>query len=659
MSWWEAVPVLLTVLVVVLIPGGAVLAALGVRGVALLALAAPASAAVLGGGAIILGLVGVGWAAWEVLPLTAVGVLVAVGLRRRFGSPEALRHAPPAGAGWYFGGGLAVAALVGGVPVALGLHRLDRPPQTYDSVFHLNAVRYIEDTGHASSLLLGGLNIQTSGSTFYPAGWHVLAATVVDSIGADPAAVANAMTIVLAAIVLPAGTALATHALLPAWKWGSGVGAICGSVFASLPVLMSTYGTLWPNSWATGSMPAVLGAAALCLRRRRLTSWVAVLLALAGAALLHPSAFFGCGLLFLPMLVQLVARRWLRLRAGGNVRRVLAEAAVPAVLLVAGLVIVTRSAVFASVLKYQRVPVESLAHAFIEPVLDVPLIGFVYGLRHPAYLLAVLIGLGALTALRHPRLRPWVFSLGLAVTAFAISAGVSADSPLRDYVTGFWYNDPVRLAGQVPVVAAPMAAVGVWAVTRMFTRAADWVGPRLGTDAARTVAVRSAGAAVLVILAVVLTGAGYASKRANRVDYEYWPAADEHSRQLVSPAEETLLRDLPQLLPRNAVILADPFSGGSLAYALGDRRVVFPHMAGSFAPAALDALALMPDLQNPQTCVDLDTLGARYLYVDQYVYFVGHAGQGAYSQLDQVPDAGVRLIRRGGSAALYEITACG
>ena len=76
-----------------------------------------------------------------------------------------------------------------------------------------------------------------------------------------------------------------------------------------------------------------------------------------------------------------------------------------------------------------------------------------------------------------------MFSLGLAVTAFAISAGVSADSPLRDYVTGFWYNDPVRLAGQVPVVAAPMAAVGVWAVTRIFTRVADWVGPRLGKDA--------------------------------------------------------------------------------------------------------------------------------------------------------------------------------
>jgi hypothetical protein len=193
----------------------------------------------------------------------------------------------------------------------------------------------------------------------------------------------------------------------------------------------------------------------------------------------------------------------------------------------------------------------------------------------------------------------------------------------------------------------------------MFTRVAVWAGPRLGKGAVRTGAVRTASAAVLVILAVVLTGAGYASKRAKRVDYEYWPAAADHSRQLVSPPEEALLRDLPQLLPRNAVILADPFNGGSLAYALGDRRVVFPHMAGAFAPAALDALTLMPDLSNPQTCVDLDTLGAKYLYVDQYVYFVGQAGQGAYSQLDQVPDTGVRLIRRGGSAALYEITACG
>jgi hypothetical protein len=52
-------------------------------------------------------------------------------------------------------------------------------------------------------------------------------------------------------------------------------------------------------------------------------------------------------------------------------------------------------------------------------------------------------------------------------------------------------------------------------------------------------------------------------------------------------------------------------------------------------------------------------VGVRYLYVDNQVYLEGEAGQPRFRQLDEVPTDGVRLIRQSGSAALYEITACG
>jgi hypothetical protein len=654
-SWWAAIPVVLVVVLVVLAPGAAALAALGVRGLPLLALAAPATVALLGGGAIVLGFAGIGWTPWVIPVLVVVAVLAALGIRRWLGVPRALRQPlPPGGARRYLGSAI-VAAALGALPIARALQRLDRPPQTYDAIFHLNAIRYIAETGRASSLLLGTMNNPGKSQAYYPAGWHVLAATVVDLIGADPAAVANAMTLVLAGLILPAGTALATQALMPSWRWSAAVGAVMGTVFAALPVLMASFGTLFPNAWATACLPAILGTTMYCLRYSGLTSWIALVLAGAGVLLLHPSSFFGFALLGLPLLVQALLTRWHRLRTSGRGRRAAVDGAVLAAIAVVGVVVVTRSSIFAAVRSYPRPAVETMAQAVGEALLDAPLSALDYGVASASWLVAGLIALGFAHAATVREQRPWVWSLALAVGAYAIAAGAPEGGLLRT-VTGFWYNDPPRLAGEVPVIAAPMAAIGVWVVARWLGRFVDGSRVLSGRSSAARV-VRLAGVPVLLILALVLTGGGYARKRAVRIAFDYWPAANAQNRQLVTPAEESLLRDLPHLVPRDAAVLADPYSGGAWAYALGDRQVLFPHVVGAFLPQARELLTLMPNLTDPKTCAVLDALKVRYLYVDAHQYF-GGTGPQAFRTIEEVPATGVRLVRRADTAALYQITAC-
>jgi hypothetical protein len=318
-------------------------------------------------------------------------------------------------------------------------------------------------------------------------------------------------------------------------------------------------------------------------------------------------------------------------------------------------VVVTRSSIFAAVRSYPRPPVETMAQAVGEALLDAPLSALDYGVASASWLGAGLIALGFVYAATLRELRPWMWSLALAVGAYAIAAGAPQGGLLR-IVTGFWYNDPPRLAGQVPVIAAPMAAIGVWVVARWLGRFVE--GSRLlsgGTSAARIV--RGAGVPVLLILALVLTGGGYARKRAVRIAFDYWPDARAITRQLVTPAEEKLLRDLPHLVPKDATVLADPYSGGAWAYALGDRQVVFPHVVGDFQRDALRLRALMPDLADPKTCALLDELKVRYLYVDSHQYF-GGPGPLAFQNIEEVPAAGVHLVRRADTAALYQITAC-
>ena len=650
-------PVLLGLLVVVLAPGGAVLAAAGVRGLPLVALAAPVSAAVLGGGAVLLGLVGIGWQWWAAAVLTAIGSAVAWALAQWHGPPAALREGGRPDGRRPLVVGAVVAAVVGAVPLAAGMRRPDRVPQTWDTVFHLNALRYVEDTGRASSLGLAGLNDQVSGTGFYPAGWHVLVGTVVDAAGVDPAVAANASTLLLGGVVLPLGTGLAARALVPSWRYSAAVGAVAGASFAALPTFMSSFGTLFPNSWATGSLPAVLAAAVLVLRRPDLLSWAVLLVALGGAVLIHPSALFGAGLMGAPFLLAGLLRRWHRLLGVRRGRRVVVEGAVLALVGVAAAVALATSSALDDVRTYPRAPIETMAQAVGEALLDAPLSGLRYGVPDASWILGVLLVAGIVRATTDPDRREWVAGFLLAVGAFAISAGAPADSPFRAYVTGFWYNDPVRLAGQLPVLAAPLVTLGLAAVVH-------WAAARLsGPDTPRRLravppVVTAAAVPLLLLLVLLATGGGYAGKRADRMTFDYWPANDSGPRQLLTPGEERLLRDLDEQLPEDAVVLADPFNGGALAYALGDRDVVFPHVTGTWSEQGLELRDSEVDPTDADSCRLLEEFGVTHLYVDSSIYRQGSTAQVRFAALDEVPDTGVRLTARADGAALYEVTGC-
>lgn len=657
MTWLEGAPVLIGVLAVVLVPGALVLGVMGVRGLPLLALAAPVSVAVLAGGAVVLGLLGVGWSLPAAVGVCFLASLVAAVVRWRLPAPGALLERAPGPLGGLLTGlGLCVAAVVGALPLAAAMQRLDKVPQTYDSVFHLNAVRYVAETGAASSLELGGMVNTVTHTGFYPAGWHVLAATVLELTGSDIAAIANAMTLVLAGLVVPSSAALATR-MLTRWRWAAAVGAVTGSLFTALPTLMVSYGTVWPNAWATGVLGATLAAGLASLRRPSVSSWLIVLVCVAGAALLHPAAVFGIVLLGLPPAVSALLRRWRVQLDTGRGRRLVGEASVGALIVVGLLLLAVSSSLLTAVRERVRTPAETLAEAVGEGLLDSPLSLRDYGVGDASWLLGALVVVGVLSASRVRGQRPWVVSWLFALTAYAVSAGADVDSGWREYLTGYWYNDPVRLAGQLVVVAAPLAALGLQAVVgwlrvpverRLLALRGDRSGAALRAAALLGVPV--------VVAALLLATGGYADKRESRLAYDYWTPVDDPYRQLVTPAEEVLLRDIGDHLPEGAVLLADPFSGGALAYALGDRDVVFTHMAGTWSPAALRAIRLMPDLQG--ACGTLADLGVTHLYIDERSYFQDGRGQREYRNLDERPSSGLTLLAQADGASLYEVTGC-
>ena len=114
---------------------------------------------------------------------------------------------------------MVAAAVAAGSSLWLNTRIIARPDafsQTFDNIFHLNAVRWILDTGNASSLQFA----MTSGGArfnYYPVAWHDVISLALQIAGrADPVAGTNAMILVAGALVWPAGCLLLICTLLPA-----------------------------------------------------------------------------------------------------------------------------------------------------------------------------------------------------------------------------------------------------------------------------------------------------------------------------------------------------------------------------------------------------------------------------------------------------------
>ena len=177
MTWLLLAVAVLAALAVLAVVGGVLSWAVGLRGLWACA-AAPAFALT----AIALASVTAPWVelVWSPVPLILLTAILAVALtliRRRWVRPstEAGGSRPDFWvlAAIVLGSGF----LVWRVCVAIG--EPTNFSQTFDNIFHLNGVRYVLDTGNASSFNLGRMTNPGGTLPFYPAAWHALVSLVI------------------------------------------------------------------------------------------------------------------------------------------------------------------------------------------------------------------------------------------------------------------------------------------------------------------------------------------------------------------------------------------------------------------------------------------------------------------------------------------------
>lgn len=252
------------VLVLCLVVPGAMIGAGARRPLADVLLLAPVlSLACVGIGCTAAGALHRPWSWW--IP-GAVGLLL--GLLARLLTQRTPRRRGPSSREWPTVVALCAGVLSGAGLVLVILHgNMESFSQGFDNVFHLNAIRYAEETRNASPLHIGDIIRGDGTAEFYPSTWHALA-SVVGLTGSSVPAATNVVTLGTAGLCWPASLLYLVRGLTRKPVALLVAGLLSGA-FGAFPALLLYWGILYPNFLGYAALPAVLGLLVRCTEMDR------------------------------------------------------------------------------------------------------------------------------------------------------------------------------------------------------------------------------------------------------------------------------------------------------------------------------------------------------------------------------------------------------
>jgi hypothetical protein len=454
------------------------------------------------------GALGIPWNGWTALAALAVVCVVMTGLQVLLARYRDL-DAEARGIGGWPALTVAAGVLLGTLLIMWAAYRgithWQSVPSTWDAVWHANEVRYILDTGQASSTHMGELrNVETHQGLFYPSVFHALVAVQCQLTGAAPTTAYTLSSVAASVWLFPTSAAMLTWRLLrpvtTVWRT-AGVAATAGALsasFTSVPYIEFGVAAM-PNLAAYGvAIPTFVLITSTLRHRDRIPMAV---LALVGVLSVHLTGGF---IVILFLLAWWLLDAW-RHPVRGRLADVLtlAATAVPTALILAPQ--------FIGVLKQADI---IAGHAFPsfksakQGVIDALLLHTRHLNDFPTqYGLVVLVYVG-MAIMLYKRIW-WPPALWLVLTVATVYSGAPfhnlAGATIEKF-SQFFYNDPRRLTSVVTMLVTPMAAIAVFAAVLLVVAVAKRITGRFKVLPAP---VWVSTTAVLLVLTTVFTARHY------------------------------------------------------------------------------------------------------------------------------------------------------
>lgn len=671
MSWLATIPLLLFAVVLAFGPGYAMGWALRVP-VRLRVFYAPLlTFALVGVSAIVLGKTGIPWSLISFVPVAAVMVAATAGVMHLVGRrwPSAVPDASSEAAENWAGNTVPVAwpvigAVLGGF---LTLHATEDMvfgpeafSQTLDNSFHMNAIRWIQEHGDASSLTMGAVSGMNQEPYFYPAGWHDFVYLIYSTTGTSIATATIVMILLVAGIIWPCSL-VAMCLSIPHLRrlQALAIPALtCG--FFAFPGLLLFWGVLFPNLLGYALLPAfvaLLSHMIQLLARREyslvLSLSLTILVGLGGLALVHPNAVVSAAVFAVPMLLGGVVQV-LRTR-GASTREHLVGTGV-LVSLIAGCITawsVLRPSQEASELWTSIMSEGEAVYQFL--FLGLENANPLGGNFAPAYLVGFL-ALWGVGYLLYKRRNLWLIGSWMLVGYMWIIAASVPRGDFRLLMVGPWYTDHFRLAALVVFPSVLLAGIGLGgAVEGIFVRIMHAI-PR---EKHAKIAPALMGAVMVLVLAV----AGLSSRTPAMHDatlevakrYQVTPTSD-----ILNQDEMNVINEIPKIVPKGDTIVNNPWDGSAYIYALADRHLTSYHFEFQTSPKYEAILKDLKDARtNPEVCREVNQYKAHwYVHLENQGNF-GPSEQKNYDGLVAAIDTDVLTpVYSSGPMTLYRISAC-
>lgn len=664
MSWLATIPLLLFAVVLAFGPGYAMGWALRVPARLRVFYAPLLTFALVAVSAIVLGKTGIPWSLISFVPVAAVLVAAAAGLMWLVG-----RRWPALASASWPGNDVPVAwpvvgAVLGGFLVLHMTEDMVYGPEAFsqslDNSFHMNAIRWIQEHGDASSLTLGAVSAEDQQPTFYPAGWHDFVSLIYSTTGTS-IATATIVTVLLTASFVWPCSLVAFSLSIPKLRrlQALAIPAIIGG-FAAFPGLLLRWGVLFPNLLGYALLPtfvALMAHLVQALLRREfsvlLSLGLSALVGIAGLALVHPNAVVSAVVFALPMLlagvVQVSRSHELALRQKW----------------VGSLLLVGVSIGCVGAWWFLR-PGASASNTW-EPMLTEgeALYQFLFlGLENanqlrdtfnPSYLAGFLALWGAGYLLyKHRNL--WLIASWVLIGYLWIIAATVPRGDFRLLMVGPWYTDHFRLAALVVFPSVILAGIGLGGfVEGLLT----WIVRRVPRTARLNVA--TAGMGVAAVLVLVLAGL---TSRVPSVQETTLAVSKEYrvtpSSVVLNQDEMNVINEIPKIVPKGDVIVNNPWDGSAYIYALADRHLTGYHFEFETSPKYS---AIMHNLKNartnPEVCREVNKYKAHwYVHLENQLNF-GPDAQKNYDGLVAAIGTDVLTpVYSSGPMTLYRISAC-
>lgn len=664
MSWLATIPLLLFAVVLAFGPGYAMGWALRVPARLRVFYAPLLTFALVAVSAIVLGKTGIPWSLISFVPVAAVLVAAAAGLMWLVG-----RRWPALASASWPGNDVPVAwpvvgAVLGGFLVLHMTEDMVYGPEAFsqslDNSFHMNAIRWIQEHGDASSLTLGAVSAADQQPTFYPAGWHDFVSLIYSTTGTS-IATATIVTVLLTASFVWPCSLVAFSLSIPKLRrlQALAIPAIIGG-FAAFPGLLLRWGVLFPNLLGYALLPtfvALMAHLVQALLRREfsvlLSLGLSALVGIAGLALVHPNAVVSAVVFALPMLlagvVQVVRSHELALRQKWVGSLLLVGVSIGCV----GAWLVLRPGASASNTWEPMLTEGEALYQFL--FLGLENANQLRDTFNPSYLAGFLALWGAGYLLyKHRNL--WLIASWVLIGYLWIIAATVPRGDFRLLMVGPWYTDHFRLAALVVFPSVILAGIGLGGfVEGLLT----WIVRRVPRTARLNVA--TAGMGVAAVLVLVLAGL---TSRVPSVQETTLAVSREYrltpTSVVLNQDEMNVINEIPKIVPKDDVIVNNPWDGSAYIYALADRHLTGYHFEFETSPKYS---AIMHNLKNartnPEVCREVNKYKAHwYVHLENQLNF-GPDAQKNYDGLVAAIGTDVLTpVYSSGPMTLYRISAC-